>query len=162
MGVRLNLSRFLPLAGLASACLGLASLAITLPAHAQSASSCPTLPANSGLEWQVLDGPDFIFCKALRVSDGAEYFAVTLSKKSPFDPKRGNRVASTVIDGHEVYWYKSELATAPGAQVRETLVKVDDDHVAHISVRAPSDQQLVDAMQKVERIRFGTTQLSSN
>src|SRR3546814_11121656 len=74
------------------------------------------------------------FCKALRDS-GEEVFAVMISADSPFDPRRSNRDEETVIDGHETHWYRGEIASAPDAQVRETLIELDDGRVAHISLR---------------------------
>lgn len=131
-------------------------------AQAQSAGECPMLPSDSGLTWRQLDGPDFTFCKAIRVSDDAEQFAVTLSSQSPFDPKRSNREEQGVIDGHSVYWYRSEIASAPDMQVRETLVELGDGRVAHISLRAANQTELADALREAESIRFHGPQLSSN
>ncbi|MGH8032269.1 MAG: hypothetical protein ACREO8_07885 [Luteimonas sp.] len=130
-------------------------------AVAQSAGSCPSLPKDSGLSWKELARTDFTFCKALRDSDGGEAFAVTIAKKSPFKPKRTNREERTSIDGHQGYWYRSEVASAPTLQVRETLIELADGHVAHISVRATSPEQLSAVIQRAESIRFLTTQLSS-
>jgi hypothetical protein len=147
----MNLIRLLPLA-----CLLWAGAA-----SAQSDSACPTLPANSGLSWQKLDGSGFTFCKALRDSDGSQAFAVTIASESPFKPRRGDRVTETVIDGRETYWYRSEVAGAPDVLVRETLVELDRDRVAHISFRASGEQALAETMRMVEGIGFQGVQLSS-
>jgi hypothetical protein len=138
-----------------------AGLLLAGSAFAQSAEECPSLPKDSGLSWTKLDGADFTFCKAIRDSDGAEMFAVTIAGESPFRPARGNRVEENSIDGHEGYWYRSELATAPTAQVRETLVELEDGRVAHITVRADSEAQLPELLHEVEGIRFQGTRLSS-
>lgn len=149
----MNLLRVLPLA-----CLLVAGMA-----QAQSVGECPLLPIDSDLTWQKLNGPDFTFCKAIRGSDNAEIFAVTIAKDSPFDPRRSNRGGKTVIDGHEVRWYRGEIAAAPGMEVRETLIELDDGRVAHISMRAASEDELAIAMKRAESLRFGSTaQLSSN
>jgi hypothetical protein len=147
----MNLIRILPLA-----CLLAAGAA-----QAQSAGECPMLPGDSGLSWKALAGDDFVFCKALR-EDGDEVFAVTVSKDSPFDPKRSNRAEEAVIDGHEVRWYRGEIASAPDAEVREALIKLDDGRVAHISLRADSEAELASAMQEAQALRFHGPQLSSN
>lgn len=131
-------------------------------AHAQSPADCPTLPADSGLAWERLDGPDFTFCKAIRGSDARQVFAVMLSDDSPFRPNRGDRAEQTVIDGHEAHWYRSELAGNPDMRVRETLIELDRDRVAHISFRAASDEELAQAIRMVEGISFQGTRLSSN
>lgn len=136
-------------------------LSFTSTVLAQSALQCPLLPADSGLTWTTLDGAKFVFCKAIRATDGKEQFAVTVSEKSPFKPSRGNRREETVIDGHEVYWYTSKIASDPDAQVRETLIEINDDQVAHINFRADNGAQLAERLQQVQTIRFQGTQLTS-
>lgn len=130
--------------------------------HAQSTGDCPALPADSGLAWEKLDGGKFVFCKAIRASDGGQAFAVTISADSPFKPRRSLRLAETVIDGHETHWYSSEVAGNPALLVRETLVELDDDHVAHIALRAGSEEELAQSMDAAQRLRFGDVRLSSN
>ncbi len=153
-GVRMNLFRFLPLA-----CL----LAIGA-AQAQAADECPQLPTDSGLSWKAMAGDDFVFCKAIRDSDAGEVFAVTIARESPFEPKRVDRAEQATIDGHEAYWYRGEIASAPDAQVRETLIELGDGRVAHISLRADSAAELGEALKDAESVRFGAPgpQLSSN
>ncbi len=131
-------------------------------AHAQVANQCPTLPAGSGLSWERLEGADFTFCKAMRDADGTQAFAVTISSESPFKPRRGDRVAETVIDGRASHWYRSEVAGAAALQVRETLLELDRSHVAHITLRARSDQELAASIDVVEALRFDGTRFSSN
>lgn len=131
-------------------------------AQAQSVGECPMLPGDSGLRWQKLDGPDFTFCKAIRTSDDAEVFAVMLSGQSSFDARRSNRAEEATIDGHPVRWYRSEIASSPSTQVRETLVELGDGRIAHISLRADSEADLAEALQDAGSIRFQGQQLSSN
>jgi len=151
-GVRMNLLRLIPLAFL------LAAGAV----QAQSvAGECPMLPGDSGLSWNAMTGDDFVFCKALRDS-GDEVFAVMISGDSPFDPKRSDRAEEAVIDGHATRWYRGEIASAPNAKVRETLIELDDGRVAHISMRASSEAELADALRQAEGLRFGGPQLTSN
>src|SRR3546814_6182561 len=80
---------------------------------------------------------------------------------SPFDPRRSNRGEETVIDGHETHWYRGEIASAPDAQVRETLIELDDGRVAHISLRAASEAELADALQQ-DQIDRKSTRLNSS
>lgn len=134
---------------------------LPLCAQAQTASNCPTLPASSGLAWEALDGPGFLFCKALR-ADGSEAFAVTLTRTSPFKPNRSNRAEQTRIDGQPVYWYASEIAGQTNVVARETLVDAPGGNVAHISLRS-GDRALADqAMKQVEALTFRDARLSSN
>lgn len=148
----MNLLRFLPLAALLAAGA----------AVAQTAGDCPVLPRDSGLHWDKMNAPELVFCKAIRDSDGAEMFAVTIAADSPFQPRRGDREDKATIDGHEVWWYRSEIASAPDAQVRETLIELPDGRVAHISLRADSIEALSAAMRQAGSIRFEAPQLSSN
>lgn len=119
------------------------------------------LAADSGLAWKQLDGPGFTFCRALR-ADGSEAFAVTISKDSPFKPRRGDRVESASIDGYDVFWYRSEVAANPDALVRETLLELAPDRVAHISLQAASQEQLAESFKQVQGIDFRGKRLSSN
>lgn len=130
--------------------------------HAQSTGDCPSLPAESGLAWEKLDGDQFVFCKAIRSSDGGQAFAVTLSADSPFKPRRSDRLGETVIDGHQTHWYSSEVAGNPALLVRETLVELGNDRVAHIALRAGSEEELAQSMGAVERLQFADARLSSN
>jgi hypothetical protein len=129
-------------------------------AFAQSLAGCPTLPADTGLKWEQLDGPGFVFCRALR-GDGSEAFAVTLSDNSPFEPNRRNRAEPASIAGHQGHWYRSEIA-GQDVIARETLVEVDGGGVAHISLRAADKAQKAQAMQQVQALRFEDARLSSN
>lgn len=146
----MNMMRWLPLLY-----LFLAGALHSAPARAQSTTErCPLLPAGSGLSWTRLDGADFAFCKALRDSDGGEVFAVMLAAKSPFKPARSNRAEEYSIDGHQGYWYRSQIAATPAAQVREALIELGDGRVAHISVRAPAPELLPELMRQAEALRF--------
>lgn len=149
----MNVTRLLPLA-----CLLLSAGMV----HAQSTADCPTLPADSGLAWDRLDSADFTFCKAIRDGDARQVFAVMIAEDSPFRPNRGNRAEETVIDGREAHWYRGELAGNPDMLVRETLIELDSDRVAHISFRAATEEELAQAIRAVEGIRFQGERLSSN
>src|SRR3546814_14179543 len=102
-----------------------------------------------------------LFCKALRDS-GEEVFAVMISADSPFDPRRSNRDEETVIDGHETHWYRGEIASAPDAQVRETLIELDDGRVAHIPLRAASAAARADPLQQAPTTRLPGPPLTTN
>lgn len=146
----------------AAACLALAGLSLAGTLHAQAANGCPDVAAATGLTWTQLDGPGFTFCKAIRGSDGSEAFAVTLSDQSPFRPRRADRAENALIDGHQVHWYRSEVAARPDALVRETLVEIGKNRVAHISLQAGSADQLADVLKQVEGLQFQPARLSSN
>ena len=131
-------------------------------AQAQSTTTCPTLPANVGIAWEQMEGKNYTFCKAIRDADGHQVLAVMITGEAPFSPRRANRVQEVWIDGAENWWYRSELSGTVGVEVRETLVELDRDHVAHISLRASSEQELTQAMSLAEALRFDDVRLSIN
>lgn len=131
-------------------------------AHAQSTTRCPTLPANSGLAWERMDGGDYTFCKAIRDADGHQVLAVMITGEAPFRPRRGNRIQEGRIDGVHNWWYRSELSGTVGVEVRETLVELDRSHVAHISLRGGSEQELSQAISLAEALRFDDVRISIN
>lgn len=131
-----------------------------MAAPAQSAAACPGLPSDSGLRWEQLAGPGFVFCRALR-ADGSEAFAVTLSSDSPFEPNRRNRAEEGSIGGQGAHWYRSEIASDPDAIAREALVELGPGQVAHVSLRADSEAQKAEAMRQVGALRFDDARLSS-
>lgn len=143
---------------LACACmLGMASAA-----HAQSGpSSCPQLPADAGLSWEQRGNDAFLICSAVDAS-GAEAFGLSLSADSAFQPRRSNREERGVVAGQDVRWYRAEVGTQPDLLVRETLVEIDRDRVAHIWVRTHSEGDLTQGMGIVERLDFDSPRLSSN
>ena len=129
-------------------------------ASAQSAGACPYLDANTGLTWEHRAGPNFDFCRALK-ADGSEVFGVYISQQAPFKPKNANRAERVSIDGHEVMWYRAEIAGTK-LEAREALVEMPDGRIAHISVQAKSADQLNQALQQTQSLKFATTRLSSN
>ena len=117
--------------------------------HAQSGSDCPTLPAGSPLAWEKLDGAGYTFCKAIR-TDGHQVLAVMIAGESPFRARRSNRMQQAVIDGSETWWYRGDVDSSTGVEVRETLVEIDRRRVAHISLRATGEDDLSQAMSFAE------------
>jgi len=65
------------------------------------------------------------------------------------------------IDGHEVRWYRGDLADS-STLVRETAVELDDDLVAHIVLRAQDEEQLAESRRLAESLRFADTRLGGN
>lgn len=137
-------------------------LAAAASVHAQSTIDCPALPPGTGLAWEKLDGDGYTFCKAIRDSDGRQMLAVMITREAPFRPRRANRAAEGVIDGNRTWWYRSELSGSTGLEVRETLLELDRGHVAHISARAGSEEELAQAMSLAETLRFDDVRVSIN
>jgi hypothetical protein len=129
-------------------------------AAAQDAGACPYLAAETGLTWEHRGTGDSDFCRALR-EDGSEAFGLTIAKDAPFKPKGGNRAERVNIDGREVTWYRTEIAGTQ-IQARETVVQLPDGRVAYIWVQAKTPDQLSQALQQTQSMKFGATRLSSN
>lgn len=142
--------------------LAAAVLLVAGAAQAQSMGTCPTLPANSGLAWDTLGSSDYTFCKAMRASDGQQVLAVMITTAPTFRPRRPNRLQEANIDGTETWWYRGELSGSTGMEVREALVELDRRHVAHISLRGASEEELAHAMSLAEALRFDDVRLSIN
>ncbi len=142
---------------LAAAC----AFGMATAAHAQQTPSCPQLPAGSDLSWEQRGNDAFLICSAV---DGAgnEAFGMSLSADSAFQPRRGNREERGVVAGQEIRWYRSEVANQPELLVRETLVELDRDRVAHIWVRRQTDEELIHGLGLVERLEFDSPRLTRN
>ena len=131
-------------------------LALAGGAHAQAQPDangvCPQLAANSGLQWQYKATAKTDFCRALR-SDGSEAFGLYIASESAFEPNRRNREEPATIDGREIHWYRSEIASKPDIEARETVLELADGRVAHIWIQV-SSKQLGEAMQQAQSMRF--------
>ena len=121
--------------------------------------ACPHLAADSGLAWQYKAAAKTDFCRALR-SDGSEAFGLYIASDSAFKPSRGNREEQASIDGHDIIWYRSEIAANPDIQARETLLKLADGRVAHIWIQATTPELLAEARQQAQSMRFQSSRLS--
>lgn len=146
----------------AAVCTLALAFAPALPAAAQDGLPCPSLPAGSGLAWERLEGPDFTFCKAVATGGGEPVFSVMLGRESGFKPRRGDRVEEARVDGHAVHWYRGELSGASRVEVRETVVEIAPDRVAHISLRAADAESAANAMRQAEALSFDDPRLSRN
>ncbi|HIY70038.1 MAG TPA: hypothetical protein H9827_01065 [Candidatus Luteimonas excrementigallinarum] len=141
--------------------LGCALVFAAATASAQSALSCPQLPVSSNLNWEQRGNDEFLICSAV-ATDGSEVFGVSLSAKPAFQPKRSNREEKGVIADQNIRWYRAEVATQPDILVRETLVELGQDRFAHIWMRTPSEEALLERMLLVERLDFDDMRVSSN
>jgi len=109
------------------------------------------LPAEAGetLRWEVVRPPGMLFCRAIGITDGTEAFALTVSRESPFKPRRGNRAETAVLNGREVWWYRAELPNQPSLLIREMLIRFAEDGVIHVSLRANDAETLAQHQQLV-------------
>jgi len=140
-----------------SLCLSLVAAFWACGANAQNAApECPNLPKEAGdsLSWQVLRTPDMLLCRAMRADDGKEAFAVTIGRSSPFKPNSALRDGEGMIDGQKTYWYRSEIAARPNELIRETLVKVAPNNVAHVFIRTDSAENLGRYKDMVQGLQF--------
>lgn len=114
-------------------------------------AECPTLPAETSesLRWEVVRPPGMLFCRAIGIADGAEAFALTVSRESPFRPRRADRAEIGVLNNREVWWYRGELPNQPSLLIREMLIKFAEDGVIHVSLRANDAETLAQHQQLV-------------
>ena len=130
-----------------------AGLLLSGTVHAQEASPCPEIPADTGLTWSHRPSGDSDLCLAQR-ADGSEAFGVYISPKPSFEPARPDRAEQGKIDGQSLYWYRAELAAQPGVEARETVVTLPDGRSAHIWLQAPNAQALAASLQLAQGMRF--------
>ncbi|MCL1634092.1 hypothetical protein M2650_05530 [Luteimonas sp. SX5] len=127
--------------------------------HAQNASECPRLPTVQ-LSWEQRDRGDTLLCRAIR-EDGSEAFGVSITPDAPYELRRSNRLGPGTVGEQSVYWYRGELATQPGVQVRETMFELADGRSVHIWLQAGSDAELTQLIGTVQAVRFDANMLSS-
>jgi hypothetical protein len=121
---------------------------------AATAGNCPQLPADAGLTWEARGSDAGDFCRAL-FADGSEAFGLYITPERSFDPVRRNRAERNfTIDGHEVTWYRAEIAASPGVEARETNVELTDGRQVHIWLQAPSPTELPARLQLGGRLHF--------
>lgn len=114
-------------------------------------SQCPAFHDETAetLRWEVVSVPDMLYCRALRTDDGTEAFALTVSRESPFKPRRANRAEVSTSNGREVQWYRGEVPNEPDVLIREALLELGNDRMMHIFMRANDAEQLTRRQQYV-------------
>ena len=107
-------------------------------ADQEAFSGCPVFPAEiaESLRWEAMRLPDMLLCRAIRIDDASEAFALTLSRESPFKPRRSDRAEIANLNGREVQWYRGEVPNEPKVLIRETLIQVGKNQVIHVFMRA--------------------------
>lgn len=131
-------------------------------AAAPPPANCPELPEGAGLAWEARSSGAGDFCRAL-FPDGSEAFGLYITPKPTFDPVRRNRAErGYTIDGHEVIWYRAQIASAPGVEARETRVELADGRYAHIWLQSPSQAQLDGTLKLVGRLHFAGAGIASD
>jgi len=125
-------------------------------ASAQSPSQdpltdCPPLPqdAQPALRWETIRAPEMLFCRALVVDDNSEAFALTISPESPFRPRRSDRAEEMTVNGRQVQWFRGQLPNEPNVLIRETLLQLSEERVAHVFMRATNPEILASRQQLV-------------
>lgn len=137
------------------ACLWTGSAAAQTAAT-DTAAGCPPLSEEMAqrLRWDAMRIPDMLLCRAILKDTGAEAFAMTISRESPFRAKRSLRAELGTLDGREVQWYRGDVANEPNAQIRETLIELEDERLVHIFMRAPDAQTLSVHQKMAESMRL--------
>jgi hypothetical protein len=121
-----------------------------------SGASCPTLPpaAMDDLQWVTLQTDSALLCRAVHKQNGAEAFALTLTRKSPFKPDGSLREEEGRIQGKKLWWYRSEIAGRPNDLVRETLLKLGSERVVHVFIRTTDSDTMTRYQQLVQGLDF--------
>lgn len=119
-------------------------------------SGCPALPDGSGLHWEPRAVPGMVFCKGIRDDDGRDLLSVTISKDSPFRRESDLARERGRIDGRKVRWYRGSDGFNAALALRETELELDDGRVAHVVVRAPSEEAVPPLLELASGLRFGT------
>ena len=114
-------------------------------------SGCPVFPAEISelLRWEAMRVPDMLLCRAIRTDDASEAFALTLSRESPFKPRRSDRAEVGNLNGREVQWYRGEVPNEPQVMIRETLMEIGKNQVIHVFMRAKDAEMLARHQQYV-------------
>jgi hypothetical protein len=128
-----------------------------------SGASCPTLPATvmDDLQWVRLQTDSALLCRAVRKENGAEAFALTITRKSPFKPDGSLREEEGRIQGKKLWWYRSEIAGNPNDLVRETLLKLDSERVVHVFIRTTDSNTMTHYQQLVQGLDFTATDIAT-
>lgn len=151
------LSKSLPFKTLSLFAFAVGLAGLPAPAPAQLSPECPLLPQDAAnLRWEVLRTDAALLCRALDRESGKEAFAVTLTRKSPFRPDSALREEQGTIQGERVWWYRGEIAGRPNILVRETLLKVDKDQIAHVFIRTSDAEALGRYQNIVQGLQFGS------
>ena len=137
----------------ASLVFGLAALSGLSPARAQQAAQCPRLPADAALHWEEVNNPDLLFCKATDEA-GGQPFTIMVSNESPFEPIRRLRAESTMVNGSNTWWYRTEIAARPEIVARETSVTLPNGRVAYINIQVIDDAGLQRTYTQISALGF--------
>lgn len=123
---------------------------------ARAAGGCPGLPEGSGLRWEAREVPGMVFCKGIREADGQDLLSVSISEDSPFRRERELAQERGTIEGRKVRWYKGSDGFNTGLALRETALELDDGRVAHVVVRAPSEEAVPPLLEMAAGLRFAS------
>jgi hypothetical protein len=136
-------------------CLAFTLGSASVPSVAAAAvDHCPVLPADSGLVWQLSEGPDFSVCYATSAKQPAGgTIGVYLGFHPNFDPQSGQVLQSGTIEGTSITWYRKQPDSSAFAVGAETIHSLNP-HVAYIWVLAPSQQELGKLIHAAEQLRF--------
>ena len=132
----------------------------------QATSRCPSLPADSGLQWTEQASTGFLACKASS-SDGQQSLNVMLTSRDPdLRLSRSQREEAGVFSGQSLHWYVPQLAgssEAAAALRRITVVKLGKDQYAQVWIDSTSAEDLarLQAMAAKLDVSAGTRYLVS-
>lgn len=123
-------------------------------AHGRGIEVCPTLPTDSGLEWEYHEGPDFDVCYASKPGSDGSVFGICLGNHPSFEPKGSVRIGKGKVAGKKVVWYQQNPEENSAPFARQAMIVLDRKfgYVAHVWLSADTDQELQDRLSILERI----------
>ena len=120
-------------------------LSASAVALAQPVADCPSLRANSGLQWDRQVQNDFILCKAV-TEDGRQVLNLMLTSRDPDLPlSRNLRQEKGSFAGESLYWFTPDMGgrALPGLESRRiTVVKLGRNRYAQIWIEAADRAEL--------------------
>jgi hypothetical protein len=139
----------------AGRCAVLLLSALAAPAHSAEPWHCPSLPADSALEWVRQAGPDFIVCYAMEAGGKQQAFGIYLGNFPSFDPSKSTVVMPGSVAGRDVVWFrgpdngkKLSLQTVTSGSVhRPYATKV---HVWTSAEDEPTLQRRLEILQRLD------------
>lgn len=135
----------------------------SLPALAQPALDCPSLPAHASLQWERNAQNDFVLCKAA-TEDGRHVLNMMLTSRDPgLALSRSLRQEKGSFAGESFYWYTPDLGgrEMPGLEARRiTVVKLAKDRYAQIWIDAADTRELASLQSVTGSMSLNTTALA--
>ena len=115
---------------------------------------CPTLSAESGIDWTHQQGPDFEVCFATDSRTHKDLFGIYHGRYPQFSVDDAKVVGSGVLAGKTIKWYRSTSESEDSRFRRQTIVQLTDGMVLHIWISADTDSGIQKAVDAVTQMKL--------